>query len=127
MLGWEIQVYKQRDGGSSRATAESMKGKCISSWLTNSNGLHWLVTLSKAGMAVELGGDGYPSTFTGTAEVLIPEIAQNLSGTLPGTIQVYQALSGFIDARSAMTVAELVESVECRMGEWLLIHAWDQS
>ena len=127
MLGWHIHVYKQTDGGSSPATVQSVQGKRIAAWITSTGGLSWLETLAKAGKAVDLGGNGYPLKFTGTAEDLIPRIAQKPPEALSGTIYLCEALSALNDRCSKMTVTELVESVECRMGEWLLIEAWDQS
>ena len=38
-----------------------------------------------------------------------------------------EALGALTKRCTNMTVIELVESVECRMGEWLVIEAWDQS
>ena len=32
---------------------------------TGDGGLDWLCDLAKAGKAINLGGDGYPNTFTG--------------------------------------------------------------
>ena len=127
MLGWHIHVYKQTDGGTSPASMQSARGKRIAAWITGMSGLNWLEVLSKAGKAIDLGGDGYSLRFTGTAEDLIPRIAQQPPEALTGTVYLCEVLSALTERCSKMTVTELVESVECRMGEWLLIEAWDQS
>jgi hypothetical protein len=126
MLGWEVIVYKQADGGNSPAKPESEPGNSIASWLTGMNGLNWLETLVKAGNAMDLGGNGYPLAFTATAEDLIPQLVQGPPQALR-TFHPCETLSAFANRDSETTVTGLVESAGCRMGEWLLIHAWDQS
>jgi hypothetical protein len=126
MLGWEVIVYKQADGGSSAAKPESERGNLIAAWLTDMNGLNWLEALVKAGKAIDLGGNGYPKTFTTTAEDLIPQLVHWPPQALE-TFHLCEALSDLAKRDSETTVTGLVESAGCRMGEWLLIHAWDQS
>jgi len=126
MLGWEVIVYKQTDGGSSPAKSESERGNSIAAWLTDMNGLNWLEALVKTGKAIDLGGNGYPMTFTTTAEDLIPQLVQGPPQALR-TFHPCETLSAFANRDSETTVTGLVESAGCRMGEWLLIHAWDQS
>lgn len=60
MLGWHISVYRQ-SGGSRLAV-----------WQAGWHGLQWIDALVKAGVAVSLGGDGYPFRFTATAAILRP-------------------------------------------------------
>jgi hypothetical protein len=126
MLGWEIQVYKQADGGNLPAKPESERGNSIASWLTEMNGLNWIEDLVKVGKAIDLGGNGYPLTFTATAEDLIPPLVQGPPQALE-TFHLCEALSALANRDPETTVTGLVESAGCRMGEWLLIHAWDQS
>ncbi len=126
MLGWEIIVYKQADGGSSPAKPESARGNSIAAWLTEMNGLNWLDALVKAGKAFDLGGDGYPLRLTATAEDLVPRLVQGPPEALR-TFYLCETLSALADRDCETTVTGLVESAGCRMGEWLLIHAWDQS
>jgi hypothetical protein len=126
MLGWDVIVYKQADGGNSPANSESERGNSIAAWLTEMNGLNWLEALVKAGNAMDLGGNGYPLAFTATAEDLIPRFVQGPPLALK-TLYLCEALSALANRDSETTVTGLVESAGCRMGEWLLIHAWDQS
>jgi hypothetical protein len=113
-------------GGTSPATPESERGNTIAAWLTDANGLNWLEALVKAGKAIDLGGNGYPLTFTTTAEDLIPQLVQGPPQALQ-TFHMCEAPSALANRDSGTTVAGLVEYAGCRMGEWLLIHAWDQS
>src|SRR4051812_37736997 len=74
MLGWQIYVFRQRDGGGSPANESSPAGDHIASWQSGINGLDWLKTLTETGNAVSLGGNGYPLRYTATAEYLMPLI-----------------------------------------------------
>jgi hypothetical protein len=42
MLGWHISVFRQTDGGSSPATADSKEGGRLAVWQTDVDGLKWL-------------------------------------------------------------------------------------
>ena len=127
MLGWHIIVFKQTDGGMSPATMESATGQRIAAWTTGSTGLNWLDTLAKTGKAIELGGSGYPLRFTGTAANLVPSVVPRPPEALTETIWLCEALSAVADKSCEMKASDLTESVECGVGEWLLIEAWDQS
>ena len=126
MLGWEVIVYRLADGGSSPAKPESARGNKIASWLTAMDGLNWIDALVGSGKAFGLGGNGYPLAFTATAEDLIPRFIQGPPQALE-TFYLCEGISALAISDSEETVSGLVESVGCRMGEWLLIHAWDQS
>jgi hypothetical protein len=127
MLGWEIIICRQPDGDTSPATMQSARGNTIAAWTTSLGGLNWLDPLVKAGRVIELGGNGYPLRFTGTAEDLIPRLFQQPPEVLVGTMHLCEALSALGDRCHEMTATELIEAPECRVGEWLLIEAWDQS
>lgn len=127
MLGWEIIICRQPDGGTSPATMQSARCKSIAAWTTSAGGLNWLDPLVKAGKVIELGGNGYPLRFTGTAEDLIPRLFQQPPEMTLGTMYLCEALSTLGDRCREMTVTELIEASECRLGEWLLIEAWDRS
>ena len=127
MLGWHISVCKQTDRGVSPATMESAKGERIAAWMTGSGGLTWIDTLVKTGKVIDLGGNGYPLRFTGTAANVVPPIVPEPPEALTGTIWLCETLSAFTEKCSEMTPTGLIESVGCGMGEWLLIEAWDQS
>ena len=52
MLGWEIIIYKQTNGGISPATMESAKGEPIVAWTMGWDGLNWLDPLVTAKQAL---------------------------------------------------------------------------
>src|SRR5689334_13239047 len=120
MLGWEIIICRQPDGGTSPATMESARGDSIATWTTSVDGLNWLDPLVKAGKVMDLGGNGYPVRFTGTAGDLVLRLFQQPPESLAGTMHLCDALSTLGDRWREMPVAKLVEAVECRVSEWLL-------
>jgi hypothetical protein len=61
MMGWNISVYRQSDGGRSPATAESKISVRLAVWQAKPWGLEWLEELASAGKAINLGGNGYPN------------------------------------------------------------------
>ena len=107
-LGWHIRVCRQSDGGVSPATADSPEGTLLARWEAGLNGLDWLDELVKEGKAIDLGGNGYPCRYTAAAEYLFPRIVD----MPPGAKVVWS---------SALLVAQ------CRLDEWLIVEAWDQS
>lgn len=127
MLGWEIMIYRQGDRGASPATKQLPHGKRIAAWTRSSNGLMWLDSLVKAGRVIDLGGDGYPLKFTGTAEVLLSHLVQQQEEALPGSDYLCEKLRAAVNAFREITSNDLLGALECRPGEWLLIEAWDQS
>jgi hypothetical protein len=127
MLGWHIIVFIQTDGGMSPATVESAIGQRIAAWTVGSSGLNRLDTLVKTRKAIELGGNGYPLRFTGTAANLLPSIAPGPPDALTETIWLCAAPNAVAEKSREITVCDLTESVECGVAEWLLIEAWDQS
>ena len=58
MLGWNIGVYRLKDGGASPATAKSPDGTRLAVWQTGVCGLDWINKLVKEGKAIDLGGNG---------------------------------------------------------------------
>src|SRR5689334_11844949 len=75
MLGWHISVYRQKDGGLSPATAETLHGSRLAVWQTGLGGLDWLDELVETHKAVSLGENGgYPCRYTATADCLVPHI-----------------------------------------------------
>lgn len=125
MLGWNVSVYRQKDGGHSPATDESTISARLAVWQTGDGGLDWLCDLAKAGKATNLGGDGYPNTFTAQAEYVIPRILDNP----PHAREVWgRDEHDFVDETWAgKTVIDRDASRQCRFDEWLKIIAWDES
>jgi len=125
MLGWHISVYRQADGGSSSATAESKEGARIAVWQTGIDGLQWLDELVRSGQAIELGGNGYPYRYTGQAEHIILPI-------MDGPPEAHSPWVGgpddiILSGWEGRTVIDQAVADECRRDEWLLIEAWDES
>ena len=125
MLGWNIGVFRQADGGSSPAKLGSKEGARIAVWQTDVEGLQWLDKLVKAGQAIDLGGDGYPCYSTAQAEHLIPQI---VTGP-PAARQTW--VCGQHDILTpeweGKTVIDHAVAEDCRSDEWLLVVAWDES
>ena len=125
MLGWNVSVYRQKDGGHSQATDESTISARLAVWQAGDGGLDWLCDLAKAGKAINLGGDGYPNTFTAQAEYVIPRILDNP----PHAREVWGSTSttSWTRAWAGKTVIDRDASRQCRFDEWLKIIAWDES
>jgi hypothetical protein len=125
MLGYHVSIYRQRDGGASRATAESPGGARLAVWETGIGGLDWLVELEKAGKALFLGGNGYPFRYTATAEHLLPEINDVTRGVqntwLLGESDIVT------EKWEGKNVVDGDAVAACRPDEWLLVEGWDLS
>ncbi len=124
MIGWHISVYRQKDGGAAAATAASSQGTRLAVWQTGLHGLRWLDELVKSGNAIDLGGNGYPLRFTATAEHLVPRIKQPPEANAVWVCGPQDILT---DKWAGKTVVELDAIAQCRIGEWLLVEAWDES
>lgn len=125
MLGWNIDVYRQTDGGASPATAKSPEGARLAVWQTGLGGLDWIDELVKAGKAIDLGGNGYPCRYTAPAKYLIPQISDEPPGARKnwGFDEGDILLEGWI----GKTMIDHDVIADCRPDEWLLIVAWDES
>ncbi len=125
MLGWHVSVYRQADGGGAPATAESAEGTRVAVWQTGVDGLDWLKELAEDGKAIDLGGNGYPSWFTATAEQLIPRIVDSP----PGARTEWLVGAGDIvtDKWVGKTVVDGAAAAQCSAGEWLIVKVWDES
>ena len=74
MLGWQIRCSQttQRMGTSE---VELIDGKLLASWVTGSNGLHWIDALDKEGKVERLPRAGYcMRRYLVKAKILIPII-----------------------------------------------------
>lgn len=125
MLGWHISIYRQTDEGASPATLGSNPGTRVAVWQTGLSGLDWINELVEAGNAINLGGRGYPSRYTATAENLIPRIVDEP----PGARRIWAFGAGDVltDKWVGETLIDEAAAAACRPGEWLLIEAWDES
>jgi hypothetical protein len=124
MIGWHISVYQQSDGGNSPATLDATEGTRIAVWQSNEYGLRWLDELAAEGKAVDLGGNGYPNRYTATAEHLLPRILAK-----PPEARDIWIGEGTVDPEVwvGKTLIDGVAAGKCRLDEWLLVEAWDES
>lgn len=122
MLGWHISVFRQANGGSAPARADSERGARVAVWQAGLWGLARFNDLVKVGQAIDLGGNGYPLWYTAQAEHLIPRIA----GGLPEARSTWAAGPEDILTESWVGGTE-VATDDCRPDEWLLVEAWDES
>jgi hypothetical protein len=92
---------------------------------TGVEGLDWLRELVMEGKVVDLGGNGYPSWFTATAEYLIPRIVD----TPPGARVEWLLDAGDIvtDKWAGKTVVDGAVAAQCAVNEWLIVKVWDES
>jgi hypothetical protein len=119
MLGWDIYISRQRDGGSAPATFEAETGATLESWDSGMWGLRWAGDLTKAGEAIDLGGNGYPMRYTAQAKVLRHSRAIPLRQVWN---QAPVALAG-----ASPPVPKKPSLFDCPPDEWLVIETWDQS
>ncbi len=109
-MGWDIRVYRQRDGNLSPAKADAPARQLLAEWHTG--GLNWLDELMKTGQAIDLGGDGYPLTYTAIAECVIPHMERE---------------DEFSHKLFGKPAADRLALAQCRLDEWLIVEAWDSS
>lgn len=124
MTGWWFGVFRLTDGGAVPATPTSELGVRVAEWQSGSNGKRWLDHLSEAGKVIDLGGDGYPYRYTIQAGVLAPYF----TGGIPEVRERWAVDPGDIvtkEWKGKTTIREHVLN-ECRLGEWLMIEAWDE-
>jgi hypothetical protein len=125
MLGWNISIFRQTDGGSSPATVESVRGTRLAVWQTGLRGLDWIDAFVKTGKAIDLGGNGYPNRYTAIAENLIPHILDEPPAAhLTWVCEKNDVLS---EKWEGKTVIDRAVVATCRPDEWLMIEAWDES
>lgn len=125
MLGWNISVYRQANGGSAPANEDSELGTRLAVWQTDVAGLEWLDEFAKSGQAIDLGGDGYPYYYTAQAEFLIPRIV----GGPPEARHTWAVGQHDIvgSQREGKTMIGRAMADDCRSDEWLLVVVWDES
>ena len=125
MLSWNISVYKQDSDGSSQATSESVTGVRLAVWQTGLEGLDWIEKLVKTGKVISLGGGGYPSRYTATAQNLVPQIINE--PPMANQAWVRDENDIIMEGWEGKTVINHTDAAACRPDEWLLIEAWDES
>ncbi len=125
MLGFLVSVYRQQDGRATPAARGAARGARLAIWQTGVGGLDWIEELVKQNKAIQLSAAGYPTSFTATAEQVIP----HLIGEIPEARPVW----GFdpddilLPGWEGKTTKDPAVMEACRPNEWLLIEAWDES
>ena len=125
MLGWNISVHSQTNGGGEPAKAQHECEISLATCQTGLRGIDWLDDLVKRSDAIELRGTGYPSLFTAKAMHILPL----LSPKPPMARDVWQCdpddiLTEKWDGRTVLNTQAISE---CSPEEWLLVVAWDES
>ena len=125
MLGWMISVHRQFDGCSEPAQPECPSGPALAVWQTGTRGFDWLDALVKAGSAVDLGGNGYPLWYTAKAQHLIPFISD--TPPMARETWAYGPNDVLMPGWLGKTQIDSAALAQCRVGEWLVVKAWDES
>jgi hypothetical protein len=99
MLGWQIIIRKE--------SAETS----LASWTTGLGGTDWLDALVKEGKSKDLGGNGYPNSYSAKANEILPLL----------TIESINSIGG------GNTRLKSDQILSCANDETLIIEAWDQS
>lgn len=127
MMGWNISVYRQKDGGAEPAPEKCDTGGRLAIWQAAPDGLRWIEDLVKAGKAILLATNaGYPRIYTALAGDLIPTI---LAGP-PYENKVWlredfdTVIEGLYLGRTTIDQS-VIDS--CKPDEWLYIKSWDES
>jgi hypothetical protein len=117
MLGWDIIISRQLDGGTVPATVQSPRGTRIAWWCADVYGIDWLDDLVRAGKAMSFGDSpGYPYRYTARAKDVLPFIDQ--PPDLKSNPTTWPKAEAVVDAEAVAV---------CRPDEWLHVEAWDQS
>jgi hypothetical protein len=126
MMGWHISVYRQKGGGDWPATPTSLEGERLAVWQGGWNGLDWIDELVKAGQAIDLGGNGYPSYYTATAGTLIPLVIEKTPPDARAT-WAHGPNDILTEKWAGKTVTDPAAAARCHPEEWLLVRVWDES
>ena len=115
-MGWNIKINRQQDGGKSPGTLDSPLRVPLAYWPFFSEGRQWLDDLVRAGKAIDLGGNDYPSRYTAKAEVLAPWIRKYPPGAL---------LKAEVPVSPDDEGQDRAATGPCPPEEWLIVEVWD--
>jgi hypothetical protein len=124
MLGWYIVVFVADSESSDNKQSLTEKTR-LASWNSGIGGRNWLDQLVTENKLLDLGGNGYPYTYSGKALVVLPIIASGPpSHDGPDIIGDDYFISG--NKVYSLKLNELGIS-QCNPEAWLIIEVWDQS
>lgn len=125
MIGWNISVYRQADGGRNPAVFESSQERPIAVWQAGLYGLRWIDQLVQEGKAINLGGNGYPYKYTAKAVHIVEVIREGP----PEANAVWTVGAGdlLMPGYLGKTAIDQEALDGCLPEEWLLIEVWDES
>lgn len=99
MLGWQIIIRKE--------SAETS----LASWTAGLGGTEWLDALVRENKAKNLGGNGYPNSYSAKGNEILPLL-------MPESIKA-------VGGGNPRLKIDQIES--CSADETLIVEAWDQS
>ena len=125
MLGWHITLYRQANGGNCPAVFNAPTGATLAVWQANIDGSRWIDALVDEGLAVCLGGNGYPIEYTAK----LKELKETILNGPPHANAVWRHDPGDILMEGWLGKTTIYhEAISgCPPGEWLLIQVWDES
>ncbi len=125
MLGFHISIYKLQDNSQPAPSGQAPRGQRLAVWQTGINGLDWFDDLVRNGLAISLGGSGYPTSYTARIEHVRPTISKGP----PDANKVWGSDPGDIlqDGWCGKTTIDHDALRQCRPDEWILVEAWDES
>ena len=124
-LGWNISVHRQENGGQAPAPFGAPQGQRLAVWQTGLGGLRWLEALVSQGLAIDLGGNGYPSEYTVEAADVIPLLRGKPPEARERWVSDAHDVLGADWLGRTTTFQEAIAA--CSTDEWLIVRAWDES
>ena len=125
MLGWHISVYRQQDGGSAPASFGAPTSTRLAVWQTGLGGLDWIDDLVKQQKAILLGQNGYPTEYTATAAHVVAQLRDGPPEAKAAW--TFDAGDIILPGWLGKTTRDPEAIDACRLDEWLIIRAWDES
>lgn len=125
MLGWHITVCRQEAGGDSPASFEALTGATLAVWQAGISGLSWIDTLVEQGLAICLGGNGYPTEYTARWE----HVKNTILNGPPHANQTWRHDPGDVLTEKWLGKTTVYHEAlsGCDPEEWVVIQAWDES